>query len=132
MIVDSSALLAILFAEPDRELYAAAIDTAPSVRLSAVSFVEAAARIDMGRSPAASDAFDDLIREARVTIEPVTVEQAHLARRAYRTYGRGSGSPARLNLGDCFAYALATAAGEPLLFKGNDFGHTDVEVVALQ
>ena len=86
----------------------------------------------MGRSPAASDAFHDLSREARVTIEPVTVEQAHLARRAYRTYGRGSGSPARLNLGDCFAYALATAAGEPLLFKGNDFGHTDVEVVALQ
>ena len=130
MIVDSSALLAILFAEPDRELYAAAIDAAPAVRLSAVNFVEAAARVDMGRSQAASDAFDDLIREARVTIEPVTAEQAHLARRAYRTYGRGSGSPARLTLGDCFAYALAKATAEPLLFKGDDFGHTDVEVAA--
>ena len=132
MIVDSSALLAILFAEPDRELYAAALDAAPSVRLSAVNFVEAAARVDMGRSPTASDAFDDLIREARVTIEPVTVEQALLARRAYRTYGRGSGSPARLNLGDCFAYALAKAVGEPLLFKGSDFGHTDVGVAAIR
>ena len=132
MIVDSSALLAILFAEPDRERYAAAIDAAPVVRLSAVNFVEAAARIDMGRNPIASDAFDDLIREARVTIEPVTTEQAHLARRAYRTYGRGSASPARLNLGDCFAYALAKASGEPLLFKGDDFGHTDVEVAALR
>ena len=108
MIVDSSALLAILFAEPDRGRYAVALDAAPSVRLWAVNFVEAAVRVDMGRSPA-SDAFDDLIREARVTIEPVTAEQAHLARRAYRTYGRGSGDPARLNLGDCFAYALAKA-----------------------
>jgi ribonuclease VapC len=85
----------------------------------------------MGHNPIASDAFDDLIREARVTIEPVTAEQAHLARRAYRTYGRGSGSPARLNLGDCFAYALATVTGEPLLFKGDDFGHTEVESATL-
>ena len=131
MIVDSSALLAILFAEPDRERYAVALDAAPSVRLSAVNFVEAAVRVDMGHSPIASDAFDDLIREARVTIEPVTAEQAHLARRAYRTYGRGSGSPARLNLGDCFAYALAKVTGEPLLFKGDDFGHTDVEPAAI-
>jgi ribonuclease VapC len=61
----------------------------------------------------------------------VTAEQAHLARRAYRTYGRGSGSPARLNLGDCFAYSLATVTGEPLLFKGDDFGHTDVESATL-
>jgi uncharacterized protein with PIN domain len=85
-----------------------------------------------GQSPIASDAFDDLIREARVIIEPVTAEQALLARHAYRTYGHGSGSPARLNLGDCFAYALAKAAGEPLLFKGDAFGHTDVEVAALR
>ena len=127
MIVDSSALLAILFAEPDRERFAAALDAAPSLRLSAINFVEAAVRVDMGRSPIASDAFDDLVREAGITIEPVTPEQAHLARRAYRAFGRGSGSPARLNLGDCFAYALAKATGEPLLFKGDDFGHTDIE-----
>ncbi len=102
------------------------------MRLSAGNFVEAAARIDMGQSPIASDAFDDLIREARVTIEPVTAEQAHLARRAYITYGCGSGSPACLNLGDWFAYALAKATGEPLLCKGDDIGHTDVEVAALR
>jgi ribonuclease VapC len=127
VIVDSSALLAILFGEPDRERYAEALDAAPSARLSAVNLVEAAVRVDMGRNPIASDAFDDLIKEARITIEPVTAEQAYLARRAYRAYSRGSGSPARLNLGDCFAYALAKATGEPLLFKGDDFGHTDVE-----
>ena len=84
-------------------------------------------RVDMGGNPIASDAFDDLIKEAGIMIEPVTAEQAHLARRAYRSYGRGSGSPARLNLGDCFAYALAKATGEPLLFKGDDFPHTDIE-----
>jgi ribonuclease VapC len=127
VIVDSSALLAILFAEPDRERYARALMAAPVRRLSAVNFVEVAARVDMRRDPIASDTFDELIRESGITVEPVTPEQAHLARRAYRAYGRGSGHPARLNLGDCFAYALAKDKGEPLLFKGNDFGHTDLE-----
>lgn len=127
MIVDSSALLAILFREPDRELYLRALAGAVNPRISAVNYVEAAVRVDMGGNPIASDAFDDLVREAAIAIEPVTVEQAQLARRAYRAYGRGSGSPARLNFGDCFAYALAKAAREPLLFKGNDFVHTDAE-----
>lgn len=127
MIVDSSALLAILFAEPDRQRYAEALANAVAPKLSAVNFVEAAIRVDMGADPIAGAAFDDLVREAGVTIEPVTAEQARLARRAYRTYGRGSGSPVRLNLGDCFAYALAKATGEPLLFKGEDFPHTDIE-----
>jgi ribonuclease VapC len=67
-----------------------------------------------------------LVREAEIVIEPVTEEQAHIARQAYRDYGRGSGHPARLNFGDCFAYALARATGEPLLFKGDDFRHTDI------
>lgn len=128
MIVDGSALLAILLAEPERERFAQALDNAPVRRLPAVNFVEAAARIDMRGNPLASDAFDDLIRKAGITVEPVTTEQAHLARRAYRAYGRGSGYPARLNLGDCFAYALAKDKDEALLFKGEDFGHTDVEV----
>lgn len=127
MIVDSSALLAILFAEPDRERFAQALDGASSLRLSAVNFVETAARIDMSGSAIASDALDDLLQEAGIEIAPVTVEQARLARRAYRAFGRGSGHPARLNLGDCFAYALAKATGEPLLFKGEDFVHTDIE-----
>jgi ribonuclease VapC len=127
MIVDSSALFAILFAEPDRERYAAALDAAILPRLSAVNFVEAAIRVDMGGNPIASDALDDLVKEAGIRIEPVTPEQACLARRAHRSYGRGSGSPARLNFGDCFAYALAKSTGEPLLFKGDDFGHTDID-----
>jgi ribonuclease VapC len=66
------------------------------------------------------------MREAAVSIEPVTTAQARIARDAYRDFGRGSGHPAQLNFGDCFAYALATETGEPLLFKGDDFGHTDV------
>ena len=116
MIVDSPALPTTLFAEPDGESYAVALDAVPSVRLSATNFVEAAARVDMGRNPIASDAFDDLLREARVTIEPVTAKQIHRARRAYRTYGCGGGSLARLNLGDCFASALAAAATDcPLI-----------------
>ena len=106
---------------------ATALDAAVLPRLSAVNFVEAAVRVDMGGNPIASDAFDDLIKEAGIAVKSVTEEQAYLARRAYRAYGRGSGGPARLDLGDCFAYALAKARGEPLLFKGGDFGHTDIE-----
>lgn len=126
MIVDASALLAILFAEDDAERYARAIETAGRCRISAVNFVEAAIRIDRGDDPIASDAFEDFLREAGLVIEPVSGEQAHLARRAYRAYGKGSGHPAGLNLGDCFAYALAKATGEPLLFKGEDFARTDL------
>lgn len=131
MIVGSSALLATLFAEPDREAFARALASATAPRMSAVNHVEAAVRVDMGGDPSAGDAFNDLVREAGITVEPVTVEQAHLARRAYRAYGRGSGSPARHNFGDCFAYALAKAKREPLLFRGDDFVHTDIEAAIL-
>ena len=78
------------------------------------------------RDPVAGQRFDDLLREARIVVEPITEPQARIAREAYRDFGRGSGHPARLNFGDCFAYALARATGEPLLFKGNDFVHTDI------
>lgn len=94
--------------------------------MSAANFLEAAIVIDARRSPRASRRFDDLVREAEIVVEPVTEEQAHIARQAYRDYGRGSGHPARLNFGDCFAYALARATGEPLLFKGDDFRHIDI------
>jgi ribonuclease VapC len=125
MILDTSALLAILRDEPGAMRYAKALAEAAVSRLSAASYVEAAAVIDASRDPVASRRFDDLLREARVVIEPVTEEQARLAREAYRDFGRGSGHPARLNFGDCFAYALARATNEPLLFKGEDFAHTD-------
>lgn len=83
--------------------------------------------IDASRDPIASRRFDDLLREARFAIEPVTEAQARIAREAYRDFGRGSGHPARLNFGDCFAYALAKTMNEPLLFNGDDFTQTDVK-----
>lgn len=126
MIVDSSALLAILLREHDAHRFAAAIESAETCRMSAANWLEAAIRVDMGGDAAASIAFDELVREADLRIEPVTADQAALARRAYRAYGKGSGHAAKLNFGDCFAYALAKARGEPLLFKGDDFGATDV------
>jgi ribonuclease VapC len=129
MIIDTSALLAILRDEPDAAVYAEAIERAESRRVSAVTFVEAAAVIDASRDPIASRGFDDLLQEASISIEPVTEAQARIARHAYRDFGRGSGHPARLNFGDCFAYALAKATGEPLLFKGQDFAQTDIKRV---
>ena len=87
-------------------------------RVSAANFVEAAVIIDASRDPVASRRFDDLIKEAQIIIEPVTEPQARIARDAYRDFGKGSGHPAKLNFGDCFAYALAKSTGEPLLFKG--------------
>ena len=126
MIIDTSAVIAILRAEPDAATYATAIEQATVRRLSAANFVEAAAVIDGSRDPVASRKLDDLLAEAEISIEPVTAAQAHLARSAYRDFGKGSGHPARLNFGDCFAYALAKESGEPLLFKGDDFTHTDI------
>jgi ribonuclease VapC len=126
MIVDTSALIAILRDEPEAVSYARVIELADSRRVSAANFVEAALVIDSSRDPVASRRFDDLCREAHLIIEPVTEAQARIAREAYRDFGRGSGHPAKLNFGDCFAYALAKVSGEPLLFKGDDFAHTDI------
>ena len=126
MIVDTSALIAILRAEPDAALMAQALAGAEHARFSTANFVEAAAVIDGSRDPIASRRYDDLLREAAIILEPVTEVQARLARQAYRDFGKGSGHPAQLNFGDCFAYALARDAGEPLLFKGTDFAATDV------
>lgn len=127
MIIDTSALVAILRAEPDAMRFAKAIEMADSRRISAMNYVEAAAVIENAGDPRSKRRFDDLLREAEVQIEPVTVAQAQLAREAYRDYGRGRGHRAKLNLGDCFAYALAKDTGEPLLFKGRDFVHIDIE-----
>jgi ribonuclease VapC len=126
VIIDSSALLAILFAEPDAARFATAIETARSRRISAANWLETAIRVDQASSALASAAFDDLVREAEIVVEPVSVRQAEIARTAYRSYGKGTGHPAALNFGDCFAYALAKLTGEPLLFKGADFARTDV------
>lgn len=126
MIIDTSAIIAILRNEPEAAFCAQAIADAAERRLSAANFLEAAVVIDGSRDPVASRKFDELVREARLTIEPVTEAQARIAREAYRDFGKGTGHPAQLNFGDCFAYALAKTMGEPLLFKGQDFTHTDV------
>ena len=126
MIIDTSALIAILRDEPEAKACAVAIENDNKRLISAANFVEAALVIDGSRDPIASRRFDDLIKEAQILIEPVTEVQARIAREAYRDYGKGSGHPAKLNFGDCFAYALARNTGETLLFKGDDFNHTDV------
>jgi ribonuclease VapC len=126
MIIDTSALIAILRDEPDALACAQAIEAARSPRMSAANYLEAAVVIDGSRDPVASRRFDELVAVANIVIEPVTESQAHIARAAYRDFGKGSGHPAGLNFGDCFAYALAKDTGEPLLFKGQDFTHTDL------
>ena len=127
MILDSSAIVAVLRAERDAHEFAAAIASAASCRISAASYVEAAIVIDSGRDSIASRRFDDFFRASRIAIETVTPRQAEIARHAYHDFGKGR-HKAGLNFGDCFAYALAKEMDEPLLFKGNDFRHTDVEV----
>jgi ribonuclease VapC len=126
MILDTSAIIAILRDESEAMSCAQAISDAMSRRVSAVNFVESAVVIDASRDPIATRRFDDFIKEANIVIEPVTEIQAQIVRAAYRDFGKGSGHSARLNFGDCFAYALAKESGEPLLFKGGDFTHTDI------
>lgn len=129
MIIDTSAIIAILRDEPEALSCAKAIASTSSRRVSAVNYVEAAIVIDASRNPVASRRFDDLFREAELAVEPVTEDQARIAREAYRDFGKGRGHTAGLNFGDCFAYALAKATGEPILFKGDDFSRTDITPV---
>jgi ribonuclease VapC len=126
VIVDSSAVLAILLDEPERDAFLDALAAATSARMSAASYVECGAVLDRRGGPQLGRQFDALLAAAEIEVADVTAEQAQIARAAYRDYGRGSGHPAGLNFGDCFAYALASATGEPLLFKGEDFAHTEV------
>src|ERR1700722_3130044 len=125
-VVDSSAIIAILRQETDADAYLNAIDAAQTLRMSAANHLEAAIVVDSARDPVASRGFDQFIAEAGIQVEPVTVLQERTARDAYHDYGRGSGHKAPLNFGDCFAYALAKETGDPLLFKGDDFPHTDI------
>jgi len=126
MIVDTSALIAILKGEPEATAFKAALLGAASVRVSAATYFEACIVADGFKNPLLGARFDEILEETGVVVEPVTEEQARIARQAYRDYGKGSGSPAKLNFGDCFSYALARAKREPLLFKGDNFIHTDL------
>ncbi|MEO8097417.1 MAG: type II toxin-antitoxin system VapC family toxin [Acidobacteriota bacterium] len=127
MILDTSAVIAILRGEAEAQRFSAIVERSNAPKMSVASYVEAGAVVDAAKNPVVSRTLDEFLRVAGVALQPVTVEQGQLAREAYRDFGRGSGHPAQLNFGDCFAYALAKALGEPLLFKGDDFSRTDVE-----
>ena len=126
MIVDTSAVLAVLFDEPDAERYVRALAGASRCRMSVVSFLEAAIVLESRAGAAAGPNLDLLLERAPIELEPVTLEHAQAARRAWQRFGRGN-HRAALNFGDCFAYALAEATREPLLFKGQDFALTDID-----
>jgi ribonuclease VapC len=129
VIVDTSALVAILRRDDDAPGFLEAILSTPSRRISAATWLELATVVDSARDPVASTLLDELVNALDLTIEPVTEAQARIARTAWQQYGRGAGTGASLNYGDCFAYALAKELGEPLLFKGGDFSRTDIPFV---
>ena len=125
MVIDTSALVAILLDEPERRAFNEKIEADPRRLLSAVTFVETALVIEARVGEAGGRELDLFLHRAGVETVPVDADQAEIARRAFRRYGRGR-HPAGLNFGDCFAYALVKTTGEPLLFKGDDFGRTDI------
>ena len=126
MIVDTSAVLAVLFGEPDAERYERAIAGASRCRMSVASLLEAAIVLESRSGAAGGHELDVFVERALIELAPVTAEHAQAARRAWRRFGKGN-HPAGLNFGDCFTYALAEATREPLLFKGRDFALTDIE-----
>ena len=126
MILDTSALLAMILDEPEAAQFSVIIGSAEVVRLSAASYVEGAIYLERTQGEILRAALDTFIQGARIQIEPVTAEQAMLARQAFVLFGKGR-HKAGLNFGDCFTYALTKAYREPLLFKGGDFGLTDLE-----
>lgn len=125
MIIDSSALLAILYQETDADVFARAIAGAPQRLMSAANYLETAIVIDRQRGLAAGRQFDRLVVSAEIEVEPVTQIHADIARQAYLEFGKGKHAAA-LNFGACFSYALARSLELPLLFKGEDFSRTDI------
>ena len=125
MVVDTSAVLAILLNEPDAEKFELALETDPVRLMSAASLLEAAIVMEARFGTAGGEELDSLLATTQIAIIPVTIEHVSAARQAFRSYGKGR-HPASLNFGDCFSYALAKTTGEALLFKGNDFGQTDL------
>jgi len=119
-------MIAILTDEPDSLALSQVLDRPEIVRLSAASYLETSIVLDKHHDPVLSAKLDGLILDSEIVIEPVTETQAKIARKAYYDFGKGSGHPANLNYGDCFTYALAREKREPVLWKGDDFGHTDL------
>jgi len=125
MVIDTSALIAILLNEAEAEAFAKAIAADPKRLISAFNLLEAAIVIEAKKGEAGGIELDLLLHRARMEIVAISAEQVELARTAWRLYGKGN-HPAGLNIGDCCAYALAKYSGEPLLFKGGDFALTDI------
>jgi len=128
MVIDTSALLAVLFAEPEGEAFADAIEADQKRLVSAASALETAIVVEVRKGPAGGRELDLLFHRARVDIVAFGEAQVEIARDAWRRFGKGN-HPANLNFGDCFSYALSKSSGEPLLFKGEDFSETDVSRV---
>ena len=131
MVIDTSALVAILLNEPERRAFNELIEDADSLVLSAASLIETSIVLEARHGAEAVRSLDLLLAKAGVVIEPVDTDQASVARQAFRQFGRGR-HPAGLNFGDCFSYALAQVRGEALLFKGNDFSRTDIRVASAE
>jgi ribonuclease VapC len=127
MVIDTSALLAILLAEPEAESFVRAIAGDPKRLVSALTALEAAIVVGARKGPAGVRELDLLFHSSGITIVSLDSDQVLLARAAYEKFGKGR-HPAGLNLGDCCSYALARSSGEPLLFKGDDFSKTDLLV----
>lgn len=126
MIIDSSVIVAVALNEPERAAFETCMAAADIRRMSSGTWIELSAVAVRSRL-ISSTWLDTMLERFRITLEAVSIEQAAIGHQAYREFGQGSGHPAKLNFGDCFAYALAKAMGEPLLFKGDDFTHTDVQ-----
>jgi ribonuclease VapC len=127
MVIDTSALAAIFFSEPEREVFLAAIVGDANPLISAATVLETGIVLEARQGESAGREFDLFVVRANLHVVPVDAEQVELARSAWRKYGKGRHSAA-LNYGDCFTYALAKTTGEPLLAKGTDFGMTDIAV----
>lgn len=128
MIIDTSALIAILHLEPEARRLLEAIRAADRRAMSAATLVEVGIVAEALAGSEGARELDAALTRLKIEIEPLSESHASYARRAFRRYGKGQGHPAQLNFGDCFAYALAKATGEPLLFKGGDFAKTDIAV----
>ena len=129
MVIDTSVLIALLHVEPEAARLAVAIETDATRLISAATVVEAGLVIESRYGSVGGRELDLLMAKASLSIEAFTAEQAEIAREDWRRFGKGRHA-AGLNFGDCFSYALAKATGEPLLFKGNDFTHTDITATA--
>ncbi|MFZ0198554.1 MAG: type II toxin-antitoxin system VapC family toxin [Candidatus Sulfotelmatobacter sp.] len=125
MVIDTSAVVAILRQEAGAEGLLRRLTAAGSRRISAASLLETAIVLESKSGERGGEQLDLFLARAKIEIEPVTEEQVRVARKAWRRYGKGKGHAAQLNFGDCFSYALAQSLGEELLYKGVDFAHTD-------